>query len=106
MIEFVQVTKFHNREWPSLDNVSFKIEKGEFVLLTGKSGSGKSTLLYHMYMKELPSNGTVFVDKYESSSIKRSDIPELRRKVCMIFQEPHLLYDKMVQQLQRLPMHF
>jgi cell division transport system ATP-binding protein len=104
MIEFVQVSKYHNPSWPSLDNVSFRIEKGEFVVLTGKSGAGKTTLLYHMYMKERPTSGTVFVDTFESSTIKRGDIPELRRKVGMIFQEPHLLYDRDVFENIALPL--
>jgi cell division transport system ATP-binding protein len=104
MIEFVNVSKYHNPGWPSLDNICLRIEKGEFVLLTGKSGSGKTTLLNHMYMKEKPTSGNVYVDTFDSSSIKRTDIPLLRRKIGMIFQEPHLLFDRNVFENIALPL--
>ncbi len=104
IVEFLQVTKYHNRSWASLDNISIGIDKGEFVVITGKSGSGKSTILHHIYMKERPTSGRVLVDGYDSSSIREKELSALRKKVGMIFQEPHLLGDRNVFENIALPL--
>jgi cell division transport system ATP-binding protein len=69
------------------------MEKGEFVFLVGPSGAGKTTILRHIYMEDFPTEGEVLVGDYESSSIKHGQIPYLRRKVGVVFQDFRLLPD-------------
>ncbi len=104
MIEFIHVTKYFKKNWPILDDVNLSIDRGEFVCLSGKSGSGKTTLLYHIYMKEIPSSGQVIVDNFNSQKLNKNDIPVLRRKVGMIFQEFYLLNDRSVFENIALPL--
>jgi cell division transport system ATP-binding protein len=104
MIEFIHVTKYFKKNWPVLEDVNLTIRRGEFTCLLGKSGSGKTILLYHIYMKELPSSGQVIVDGLSSQNIRKRDIPALRRKVGMIFQEFYLLNDRSVFENIALPL--
>lgn len=95
MIEFFNVSvEIQNRLL--LQQITLKINKGEFVYLIGKTGAGKTTLLRLIYMDLLPSQGNVIVDKYTSSSIKKRQIPYLRRKVGVVFQDFKLLPDRNV----------
>ena len=95
MIEFFNVSvKDKNRY--ILKQISLKIHKGEFVYMIGKTGAGKTTLLRLIYMDIFPSQGNVLVDKFSSSNIKRRQIPYLRRKVGVIFQDFKLLPDRNV----------
>jgi len=104
MIEFIHVTKYFKKNWPILEDINLTIQRGEFVCFSGKSGSGKTTLLYHIYMKELPTSGQVIVDNVNSQTLKKRDIPALRRKVGMIFQEFYLLNDRNVFENIALPL--
>src|SRR5262249_43103209 len=70
------------------------IAKGEFVFLTGPSGAGKSTLLKLLYFDELPSRGEMTVAGVSSRSLKRREIPKLRRKLGIVFQDFRLLEDR------------
>ena len=80
-----------------LSNVTFTINKGEFVYLIGKTGSGKSSLLKTLY-GELPSrDGKVFVAQYDLTDIRKRDIPYLRRKLGIVFQDFQLLFDRTVE---------
>jgi cell division transport system ATP-binding protein len=79
-----------------LHDVSLKIHKGEFVYLIGKTGSGKTTLLRLIYMDLFPSKGNVIVQTFSSSNIRRKQIPYLRRKVGVVFQDFKLLFDRNV----------
>ncbi len=96
MIEFSHVYKYYKKDWAALEDINFKIEKGEFVFLIGPSGAGKSTLLKLIYMEEKPTLGEVFVDDYSSATIKDKEIPFLRRKIGVIFQDFKLLDDRNV----------
>jgi cell division transport system ATP-binding protein len=79
-----------------LANVSLDVEKGEFVYLVGRTGSGKSSLLKTLYA-ELPlSQGEATIAGYDLSVIKRKDIPYLRRKLGIVFQDFQLLTDRSV----------
>jgi len=104
MIEFYHVNKHYKPNWPVLQDVNLKIDKGEFVLITGKSGSGKSTLLHLIYMNEFPVSGQVVVDGVNSLTVRKREIPILRRRIGMIFQEFHLLYDRTVYDNIELPL--
>src|SRR3990172_7708835 len=75
-------------------NLNLQLNQGEFSFLIGKSGAGKSTLLQMIYMNILPSSGNVRVDKFNSSSIKTRELPYLRRKLGIIFQDFKLLKDR------------
>jgi len=97
MVRFDKVTKVYPRAAAgsaALRNVTFRVAKGEFVFLTGPSGAGKSTILRLLYMDERPSSGEVRVSGCSSRDVKRRDIPELRRRLGIIFQDFRLLEDR------------
>lgn len=77
-----------------LDHVNLEIKAGEFVSLVGTTGSGKSTLLRLLYMDLLPNSGAVSVGKFMSSAISSKQIPMLRRKLGVVFQDFKLLEDR------------
>ncbi|MCK6619407.1 MAG: cell division ATP-binding protein FtsE [Calditrichaceae bacterium] len=95
MIELFNVSvKIDNR--PVLNDISLQITKGEFVYLIGKTGAGKTTLMRLIYMDLFPAKGNVIVDRYSSSTIRRKEIPFLRRRVGVVFQDFKLLPDRTV----------
>ncbi|HXC04525.1 MAG TPA: ATP-binding cassette domain-containing protein [Bacteroidia bacterium] len=93
-LENVSVFQEHNLV---LSDISFHIDKGELVYLLGKTGSGKSSLLKTLY-SDLPlTKGEASIAGYNLASIRRRDIPFLRRKLGIIFQDFQLLTDRNVQ---------
>ncbi|MFH0920069.1 MAG: ATP-binding cassette domain-containing protein [Fibrobacterota bacterium] len=106
MIEFLNVTKTYQANWPVLDGIRLTVGRGEFVFLTGRSGSGKTTLLYHIILKERPTEGKVIVDGVDSSLAEKRDVAALRRRIGMIFQEFYLLNDRSVFENIALPLRF
>lgn len=91
MIVFEDVTKVYDPNVVALREVSFGIEKGEFVFLVGASGSGKSTIM-RLLLKEIdPSSGRIIVGGRELARLKRSKVPLLRRNVGCVFQDFKLL---------------
>ncbi len=97
MIRFTRVTKEFPRTGVALREVSFHVARGEFVFLTGPSGAGKSTILKLCYLDERPSDGEVRVAGMSSVAIRGSDVPKLRRKLGVIFQDFRLLEDRTVE---------
>jgi lipoprotein-releasing system ATP-binding protein len=88
----------------ALDNVSFSIEKGEFVLIVGSSGSGKSTLLNMIGLLDRPTFGKVFIDEVDTSSLNDNQISSFRnKKLGFIFQFSNLLSDLTVLENVLLP---
>lgn len=79
-----------------LRDVNLQVANGEFIFLVGPSGAGKSTLLRMIYMDEAPNDGQVIVGNYVSTKIKRRQIPMLRRKIGVVFQDFKLLDDRTV----------
>jgi len=79
-----------------LTEVNFKVDKGEFVYLVGKVGSGKSSLIKTMNAQIPLKEGEAIVAGYNLSSIKKKDIPHLRRKLGIVFQDFQLLIDRPV----------
>ena len=79
-----------------LTNVSLKILKGEFVYLIGKTGSGKSSLLQTLYAGLPLVSGTAIISGYDLSKIRRNEVPYLRRKLGIVFQDFQLLTDRSV----------
>jgi cell division transport system ATP-binding protein len=97
MVRFQKVTKIYPRAAggaAALRDVTFGVAKGEFVFLTGPSGAGKSTILKLLYMDERPTSGEVRVSGFSSRDVKRGEIPELRRKLGIIFQDFQLLEER------------
>lgn len=94
MIRFSNVFKEYPRIGLALNNVSFNINKGEFVFLTGPSGAGKSTILKLIYMEEQPTRGEVWVSGTRATTVKRKDVAKLRRKLGIVFQDFGLLEDR------------
>lgn len=79
-----------------LEDVNFSIEKGEFVYLVGRTGSGKSSLLKTLYADLPLEKGTIEITGYNIEKIKSKEIPFLRRKIGIIFQDFQLFFDRTV----------
>lgn len=94
MISFQGVHKVYNSHALALEDVSFKIDHGEFVSLTGRSGAGKSTVIKLLIGEEKPTKGRIFFGQYEVNKLKDSELPLLRRHVGIIFQDFRLLPTK------------
>jgi len=77
-----------------IEHVTFKIASGEIVFLVGPSGAGKSTVLKSIYMEEFPVEGQVSVGEYNTLFLRKKDIPYLRRKLGIVFQDFKLLNDR------------
>ena len=96
MIEFKEVTVVYDKDIVGLDNVSFKIEEGEFVFLVGKTGAGKSSAIKLLTGEIKPTSGSVIVDGIVVNRLKRRKIPYLRRAQGVVFQDFRLLPNKTV----------
>ena len=91
MIEFNDVSKIYDNGVVALNNISVRIEKGEFVFLIGPSGAGKSTFLKTIFREEVPTSGEVFIDGRNITSLSRYEVPYLRRNIGVVFQDFKLL---------------
>jgi cell division transport system ATP-binding protein len=91
MIHFYHVTKRFDAYSTALHDVTFHIDKGEFVFLTGPSGAGKSTLLKLILRQIRPTEGQIVVNGRNLNAMKRSHIPFFRREIGMVFQEFKLI---------------
>lgn len=96
MIEFKNVTVVYDKDIVGLDNVSFKIDDGEFVFLVGKTGAGKSSAIKLLTGEIKPTAGDVIVDGIVVNALRRSKIPYLRRAQGVVFQDFRLLPNKTV----------
>ena len=81
-----------------LKDINLEIHEGEFVYLIGRSGSGKSSLLKTLYAELPAKDGSFNISGYDLNNLKRKDIPFLRRKIGIVFQDFQLLYDRTVEQ--------
>ena len=106
MVNFSAVAKRYPGGQEALKDVSFSIEAGELVFLTGRSGAGKSTLLKLIPAIERPTSGSVIVNGQNVASLKRGAIPYLRRNIGLVFQDQKLLYDRSVYENVMLPLAF
>ncbi|PJA98551.1 MAG: cell division ATP-binding protein FtsE [Ignavibacteriales bacterium CG_4_9_14_3_um_filter_30_11] len=93
MLNFNHVQYGYNSELIFRD-LSFNLSPGDFTFIIGKSGAGKSTLMQMVYMNILPDSGTVDIGEFSSSNIKARMLPELRKKLGVVFQDFKLLSDR------------
>jgi cell division transport system ATP-binding protein len=100
MIQFEHVFKRYSgsREAWVLEDIDLHVEVGEMVFLLGPSGAGKSTLLKLVTLEERPTRGRVRVQQFDSSRIRRHQVPELRRRCGVVYQDFRLIRDKTVQE--------
>lgn len=102
MIQFLHVTKTYEDNWKALSDVTFRVNKGEFVFLIGHSGAGKSTILRLIYMDERPDSergGQVMIHfprnfVYDSKNTPENKIQAFRRQMGIVFQDFKLLPDR------------
>jgi cell division transport system ATP-binding protein len=104
MIRFDNVSKRYPNGYQALHGINLHIRQGEMVFVTGHSGAGKSTLLRLIPLLERPSNGQILVSGVNLSRLGRRSIPQLRRRVGMIFQDYRLLHDRSVYDNVALPL--
>ena len=95
IVDFRQVT-VSQQDMPVLTDISLQIEPDEFVYLVGKVGSGKTTFFRTLNAELRPSKGQAVVADYQLDRIKEKDIPFLRRKIGIVFQDFKLLIDRSV----------
>ncbi len=96
MIVLHDVCKIYSNGVEALKHVDLQIPERDFVFLVGPSGAGKSTFIRLLIREELPTSGRVFIDGRDLTRMRRRDVPHLRRKVSVIFQDYKLLPNKTV----------
>jgi cell division transport system ATP-binding protein len=96
MILLDRVTKNYKKRGAALQNVSLHVEAKEFVIIVGASGAGKSTLLKLLTREEKPDSGKIIVGGIDYETLKDREIPMLRRKIGVVFQDFKLLANKTV----------
>jgi len=94
MIKFQNVTKIYQPGIIALENISFDINKKEFVSIVGRSGAGKTTLIKLLLAEEQSTRGRVFFENQDVHKINKSQLPDLRRKIGVVFQDYKLLPNK------------
>lgn len=94
MIHFYNVSKIYGNDVKALSDVTLRINKGEFVFLVGASGAGKSTLLKMIYREVLPTRGQLMFNGKNIARMRTREVPHLRRKIGMVFQDFRLLPQK------------
>lgn len=98
MIVLQNVTKVYPNRVMALQDVSLRIDKGEFVFLVGPSGAGKSTLTKLIYREEMPTKGQISVVGKNLVKMRPGQVPFLRRNIGVVFQDFRLLHDKTVEE--------
>ncbi len=96
MIELINVTKEYDNGTLALENVNLQIENGEFVFLVGSSGAGKTTITKLLMREENVTSGEIFLNGEDITKITEKEIPYLRRKMGVVFQDFRLLNDRTV----------
>jgi cell division transport system ATP-binding protein len=94
VIRLTHVDKSYPNGALALRDVTFRISRGEFVFLTGHSGAGKSTIMKLLFAEQRPTSGEVRVSGYDVTSLRRDEIPKLRRRLGIVFQDFRLLDDR------------
>lgn len=97
LVKFEGVTKKFG-SLTALDKISFEVQKGEFVFITGKSGSGKTTILKLILGEILPSSGVINVDGTNVGLLKSNDLPVYRQKIGTVFQDFKVLPERTIKE--------
>lgn len=104
MIRLSNVSKVFGTGVAGLSDISLQVEAGEFVFLVGQTGSGKTTLLRLLVREVLPTTGEIVVGEYDLQKLPSGKIPDLRKKIGMVFQDLKLLTDRTIIENILLPM--
>ena len=103
MINFYNVTLKHKNS-RGIHNVSFDIEKGQFVYLMGPTGAGKSTIINSIIKSVVPDSGQILVNNYDVSKLSENDLTIFRRDIGMVFQDFKLINDRSIFENVALPL--
>lgn len=104
MIKIDNVSKKYSTGTFGLSDLSLSVDKGEFVFLVGPTGSGKTTILRLLIRDVLPTEGTIFIDEWDIVKLPKDKIPDLRKKVGVVFQDLKLLVDRTIFENVILPL--
>jgi len=104
VIEFYHIYKQYVSDQYALCDISFSVNKGEFIFLTGASGAGKTTLLKLIFKEELPSRGQILVDSLNINLIPHKLLYQLRRSIGIVFQDFRLLENRSVYENVAIPL--
>lgn len=96
MIQLYNVCKSYQRDSAAIEDISLKISKGEFVYITGASGAGKSTLLRMLFAAEKPNRGQILINGQNLTRMRGSQIPHLRRRMGVVFQDFKLINSRTI----------
>ncbi len=96
MIQLYHVSKIFGKDVEALADITFQVEKGEFIFIAGPSGAGKTTLLRLLFRDELPTSGQILVGGRNVVKIRERAVPFLRRSIGVVFQDFKLLKDRTV----------
>ncbi len=96
MIQLYNVSKKYGGDAAAVKDLTLQVGKGEFLYITGASGAGKTTLLRMLYAAEKPTRGQILIDRQNVSRIRSRQIPYLRRKIGVVFQDFKLLQSRTV----------
>jgi cell division transport system ATP-binding protein len=96
MIQIYNISKAYQKDSSALEDITLKIPKGDFVYITGPSGAGKSTLLKILYCAEKPSRGQILIDGQNITRMGTARIPQLRRRLGIVFQDFKLLSSRTI----------
>lgn len=105
MIEASNLTKRYPGGLEAVRDVSFRIEAGQMVLITGHSGAGKTTLVKLVSTIERPTAGSLVVNGQNLTALRRSALPHVRRHFGLVFQDQKLLFDRSALDNVLLPLH-
>lgn len=94
MISFQSVYKIYNSHSTALEDITFRINPGEFVILVGRSGAGKTTAINLLIGVEKPTRGRIFFGQYEVNKLEDDELPYFRRHIGVVFQDFRLLPNK------------
>ena len=104
MISLENVSKKFGTGVFAITDVSFSVEKGEFIFLVGPTGSGKTTIFRLLIREMIPSSGTIVVSSWDLVKLPSKKIPDLRKKIGVVFQDLKLLNDRTVIENVMLPL--
>lgn len=96
LVQIYNVSKIYSNGVKALNDISLKINQGEFLFLMGQSGAGKSTLIKMLFREELPTRGQIFVASKSIVRMKKHEVPKMRRNIGVVFQDFKLLENKTV----------